>query len=323
MSGSSRIEWIDHKSYIKFLIMRHFIPIILIGLIATSCDEIDCPYEDERLCDPDFIPVEDVTLGTPDGTFSYDASELNAYEPVVLVEDFTGFRCPNCLDALETAKNISDAWGDRVVIVAYHVTQQFAAPLTENPEEPFYLDFRTPAGEDLLTNYLIPALPNGMVDRKIFDNSRIQPHGNWEDRVAQEVTESPMGFVDVREVVYDEVADLYRFDVAIKPFVDLEEDWSLFVGIYEDGLIEGQKDGSETIYPFTHDHVFRRAILGTFGETALTPDMEIGENEAPYYSLAIKANPEWNVEECYVFAYLIRPGNDEEIITCDKEPLLP
>jgi thiol-disulfide isomerase/thioredoxin len=297
--------------------------IFFTGWLLIGCEEVKCPYEDERLCDPDFVPVEDVTLGMPDGTFIYESSVLNEYEPVVLLEDFTGFRCPNCLDAVETANNISNNYSDRVIIVAYHVSQQFAAPLTNDPSEPFYLDFRTPAGEELLVNYLIPALPNGMVDRKIFDNNRLQPHGNWEDRVAEEITSNPLGLVDVRDVVYDEVADLYNFNVAVKSFVDLQEDWSLFVGIYENNLIEGQKDGSETIYPFIHDHVFRRAVLGTFGQTALTTDMEVGANEVPYYSLAIKANPEWDVNECYIFAYLIRLENDEEIITCDKEPLSP
>lgn len=304
--------------------MKHIhLIMFLAAFVWIGCEEVDCPYEDERLCDPDFVPVEDITLGTPDGTFIYEVSELTDYAPVVLLEDFTGYRCPNCLDAVETAKNISETWGDRVLVVAYHVSQQFAAPLTDDPSEPFYFDFRTPAGEELLTSYLIPALPNGMVDRKIFDNSRLQLHGNWEDRVAEEVDETPLGFVDVRDVKYDDVADLYSFNVAVRPLVDLQEEWSLFVGIYENNLVEGQKDGSETIYPFTHDHVFRRAVLGTFGQTALTPDMEMTQNEVPYYSLAIKANPEWDVNECYIFAYLINLENDEEIITCDKEPLSP
>jgi len=266
---------------------------LLMTLIA--CDKTDNPYIDS-----------DNTIELI-GVIDYGSAYFENYETTVLLEDFTGYRCTNCLPAIETAENLQEIWGDRLTVVAYHVTSFFAAPLP-TPEPPYgaYVeDFRSDDGTELFGTTGIQGLPNGMVNRFDFGTGSLpQGAGTWEENVSEEMSNSPVAFIELpSDSVRSDGLDL-EFTVVFKPLQEIEGGVNLVLGIYENGLIEGQKNGGVTIYPFTHNHVFRKNINGVFGQEVLPSELEFNENEAIFYKFTTEISDEWNEDNCYVFAFL-------------------
>lgn len=276
-----------------------------------SCEETDSPY---------ILSENTVELV---GTVEYGVDYFESYESTVLLEDFTGFRCTNCLPAIETATTLQETWGDRLIVIAYHVTPFFAAPLV-NPEPPdfaFSTDFRSEDGTELFGTTGIQGLPNGMVNRFDFGTGSLpQGAGTWEENVSQEMSEEPVAFIELpSDSVYLNGLDL-EFTVMFKPLTNIEGPVNLVLGIFENGLIEGQKNGGETIYPFTHNHVFRKNINGVFGQEVLPSEIEYAQNEAIFYKFKTEISDEWNSDNCYVFAFL-QSVQTEKILASAKVSL--
>lgn len=311
---------------------RLFAIYLLLALAFVGCDEDDdCPYVDARLCDPELRDsiensgtVTDTTTndtGVVNGTtITYSPQVFEDLERSILLEDFTGFRCVNCLPATQTAASLLNQWGSRLVVVAYHATQQFAAPIAD-PPEPYSTDFRTPEGESFLSEFSITGLPTGLVNRRDFGTGLTQSAGNWPGLVNDIMAEEPSGFVRFRDVAPNQSANEVSFKVAARMFGEIEGNYSLVVGIYEDNLIEAQKDGEETIYPYTHNHVFRGNVNGQYGQPVFTSSTTFEENSAELFTFNAVLESEWEMENSYLFAYLMSEDN-LEVVQCTKHPII-
>ena len=88
--------------------MNKLLPISLILMVFTivvfqqSCDIAEEPY---------LVPVD--TLGNGPGGPSDGIRKI-------LLEDYTGHKCPNCPEAAVEAHNLKLAYGDSLVIMAVH-----------------------------------------------------------------------------------------------------------------------------------------------------------------------------------------------------------
>lgn len=311
MPSRACFKWPDHHINFKLLNMGKTLILPLLCLtFLSSCDKTDNPYLDTG------NTVETI------GVIEYGADYFDDYESTVLLEDFTGFRCTNCLPAIETAEALEGTWGNRLTIVAYHVTSTFAAPIS-NPIPPdfaFSEDFRTEDGSQLFGTTGITGLPNGLVNRFDFGSGSLpQGAGTWEENVSEEMSNPPVAFIELPPDSVELDGLNLEFTVTFKPLEEIEGSVNLVLGIYESGLIEGQKNGGETIYPFTHNHVFRGNINGVFGQEVLPNEVEFSENEAIFYKFTTEISDEWNPENCYVFAYL-QSIQTEKILASDKAP---
>ncbi len=276
--------------------MKRISFLILAGLFTfSSCDKPSDPYKDNG-----------ANIGDQGGTIFYGPDFFDTYPSSVLLEDFTGFKCQNCGPAIQAANDLGDQWGDRLVVVGYHVLEFFAAP-DANPQPPDFIfskDFRTEEGEELASNYNVLALPQGLVNRTDFGSGPLQFAGQWAGRVSEQMDLAPRGFVDVIADSISVEGDQIKVGVAVRPLSPVDEDWNLVVGIFENDIIEGQKDGSDIIFPFVHKHVFRGYINGLAGQSVITPSSEFAEGEADYYSFTKQVNSEWVLQNCYAFAFL-------------------
>ena len=289
---------------------------ILVVFACHACDKPDCPYADERLCDQAYLD----SLGE---SINENCSDFDTiYKSRVLLEDFTGFRCTNCLPAAITADNLQEEWCDRLVVVAYHVFPEFAAPLSTTPGDTFSIDLRTGLGENLAIDYGIPSLPNGMVNRKQFSGGFIQSAASWPDNVGIEMDEEVIAELYFDDLDYNPISSASSFAMRVVPRSQVETDWNLTIGIYENGIVDGQKDGSSTIFPYTHDHVFRNYINGVYGETALTQSTVLDANGAVSFNYEVTAEEDWVADNCYLFAVLFNSENDE-VIGCTKTKFIP
>ena len=83
----------------------------------------------------------------------------------VLIEEFTGRKCPNCPTGAQTIANIQAYYEGRVVAVAIHAGM-YAMPTGSAFSD---MDFRTEAGNTYNDTYSPQGYPAAMVDRKTFD----------------------------------------------------------------------------------------------------------------------------------------------------------
>src|SRR4051812_34556054 len=59
---------------------------------------------------------------------SYQGADTAAQLKNILIEDFTGVRCPNCPKSHQRAEKIADSFPGRIAITAIHVTTEFSTP---------------------------------------------------------------------------------------------------------------------------------------------------------------------------------------------------
>ena len=109
--------------------MKKYLAILSSILIITSCDIVEGPY----LTDETINPIDTTT---------------NTYVKKVLVEDFTGHKCPNCPDAARELDAIHDIYGEQIIGMAIHVSKSFARPYPASQAPSFQYDFRTQWGDN-------------------------------------------------------------------------------------------------------------------------------------------------------------------------------
>ena len=121
--------------------------------MMSSCDKIDTPLQK--------APGITGCIDTLTQIVKSNAGKSNFRK--VLLEDYTGHKCPNCPRAAEIAENLSATYGSSLVVIANHVTEIFAKP---QDEIHFKEDFRNPTSNKWGETFLMFSLPTGMVNRK-------------------------------------------------------------------------------------------------------------------------------------------------------------
>lgn len=316
--------------------MSKFTPalfIMFISILLVGCDKETCPFTDERMCDRDFrdsiAALEPDTSGgalLPDtgivegNRVIFDPELIANAEQNTFLEYYTGFRCTNCPPASATARNIKDVFGSRVILAFMHVTSTFAAPLSEPPAM-YSTDMRTDEGEVFVSSFQISGIPGGIVNRKGFGSSLATSAGNWQNRIESELSQPAGGFLRIRKLEWNNTNRTAKVQIAYRVLSGATEDYNLTVGAIENGIIEAQKSGSENLYPYTHNYVFRGHFNGLYGEELPSVLPALAPGETVLKELTINVDPDWDENEMVLFAYL-HHRNDRYIIQATEAKLL-
>ncbi len=290
-----------------------FILIIILGSVFFSCQKADdeCIYIDKRRCDPNFVLPE-----ISEGIVSLE-SPISDYNEKIFLEDFTGFRCTNCVPATVTATNLKAAHPNRLSIAGVHCTPFFAAPLTTDPSEPFFKDFRTPSGEEFFDYYEMAGLPNGAINRLGSDGNKYIPFAQWTDRVNALLAENdPEVYISIENITVDEENQELIVDVYAKPLIRSDIDYLINLSVTEDDIPEAQKDSNTpggTIYDYVHNHVFRGSAYGPWGIDAFPGSIDLFTDEVLSYKLRMDINPVWNLDNCEILVFISKSSNREVV----------
>jgi hypothetical protein len=304
----------------------HLFHLFVLGiLLFAACGKDICPYVDEQLCDAQYrdsvnaAKADTCILSFPvdtgvfqNGRAVFPSGTFDNVKKTVMLEYFTGFRCANCPPASATAHNIKHSMCDDVVLVSYHVTSTFAAPIA-SPPAPYSTDLRTTEGEALVGLLQFSGLPIGNVNRMAFGSTISTTSGSWIERI-DEAHESPAkGFLRFRKAKYIPASGNVEVALAYRLLDGATEDYNLVLGAMEHDIIEAQKDGSEDRYPYAHDYVFRANFNGTFGEELTVANPAPGPNEALIKEYTVQLNPDWSSDNIVLFAYLQHRSSGETI----------
>jgi len=234
---------------------KHIITLFIIAIIFSfnSCDIIEGPY----MIDNDTTPVDTST-----------------YVKKVLIEDFTGHRCPNCPSAAEELAALQNYYGDKVIGIAIHPSSQAFSTPSPLTSSSYTYDFRTEFGDDIddVFELTTVGLPRGMVNRVGFDTDHQLGKDEWSSAVQTELAKDPIFGITLSSNVSSGNGTI---SVTAKALTNINldkteeiEDYNIVICLTENGIIEWQKDNTAgDIEEYEHNHVLRTILNTTFGES--------------------------------------------------------
>lgn len=249
------------------------------AMAAASCSNID---EGDRL-----IYVKPAEVGR-----------------AVLIEDLTGQSCINCPTGTDIINGIIQTYGeDNVIAVGIHCgplgfkgNAKRVGLMTDTGDE-YYKKWAN--GTNL-------GQPSAVFNRKIGPSDNFN---NWAAEVGLIISEKANLSVDIANA-YDAKTRKLTIKVGAYGVNDtVSVSGKLQVWIVEDGIKAMQKmpDGSAN-QEYIHNHVFRAAVNGTWGEEVTVKEGETTTKQYPYVL------PEtWNAENISVVAFVYNDKGVENV----------
>lgn len=247
------------------------------AMAAASCSNID---EGDRL-----IYVKPAEVGR-----------------AILIEDFTGQRCINCPTGTEIINGIVDTYGeDNVIAVGIH-----SGPLgfAGNSKT---VGLMTDTGNEYYTHW---DKENKMGQPWVVFNRKTSPdshYNNWAAMVGLIISEKANLSVNIANA-YDAASRTLTTTVGADG-VNGTVNGKLQVWIVEDGVkaLQMMPDGSAN-KEYVHNHVFRAAVNGTWGE-----DVTVKEGETTTKQYQYKLPETWNADNIAVVAFVYNDGGVENV----------
>jgi hypothetical protein len=277
----------------------------ILGLLAIAFVLVFSSCEEE----PPYINF------TPDSTVG-DTTYVLLPAPTpqqrnVLIEEFTGVRCPNCPKAQIEAKTISDNNPGRINVVTIHPLNKLNAltrpfDVAGGDEHTSAYDFRTEAGAQIFEMVGISsALPIGNINRKLFNGESVRniDYQKWNAYVSDELNESTpvninLSAKNLADSIEIELTVTYTQVIADSNFVTV----SILESEMED--VQESKDANgNTIYVenYVHNHILRSVVTGYYGDL-LNASYEPGR--VFYKKYRIKRDAKWNAQNLDVVAFV-------------------
>lgn len=272
--------------------MKKIFSILIIGLLCccfASCDKIEGPYVQSNENEP--ITAEIPAL-----------DKQNVYRKV-LIEEYTGHRCPNCPNGHRKLEELHGIFGDTLVAISIHYGS--LAALT--PE--YTYNFTTEVGNELGNDFGINGIPCAIINR--YPKKGGYSLTQWQNKIKE--VDRKKTFAAIQMVNQFNYPSENKLKVNVK--VTMLEDYSaplrLALYIIEDNIIKPQLDGKETIAEYTHNHVLRGAINSTYGSLLNGDGMLVKDGEYTYGKTIDFAGHDWNPDNCAVVAILYDKTNGD------------
>lgn len=247
------------------------------AMAAASCSNID---EGDRL-----IEVKPAEVGR-----------------AILIEDFTGQRCNNCPTGTEIINGIVSTYGeDNVIAVGIH-----SGPLGF-PGTATAVGLMTDTGNEYYSHW---DKENEMGQPWVIFNRKTSPdshYNNWAAMVSTIISEKSNLTVNIANA-YDAASRTLTTTVGADGLSGTVKG-KLQVWIVEDGVKALQKmpDGKDN-KEYIHNHVFRAAVNGTWGEDVTIKD---GETTTKQYSYVLPKA--WVADNIAVVAFVYNDSGVENV----------
>jgi len=267
--------------------------ILIIAIIAGSCDIIDEPYIEGGGSGP-----------TPQDTMIRK----------VLLEDFTGFKCVNCPSASHESHTLKDFYGDQLIIIGVHAGYYAEPDASGNYTD----DLTTTTGDALNSFFSILSYPSGMVNRREFSGNKILSYGNWGSSIAEVLQDDIIANIEIARS-WEQSTQTVSLDVCSEFFVADANTYKLCVYLAEDSIVTWQKNNNTSIgttpdiQNYVHMHVLRDAVNSTWGDEIVTAGASIGLKDTSNYTYNFSTHPEFDVNNCTLIAFIYDSATYEVI----------
>lgn len=233
---------------------------------------------------------------------------------VVLVEELTGVRCPNCPAGSERLAATLKLFPDNMVLVAIH-----GGLLTEPLPESQY-DFRNDASvflDDFLKNYI--GKPSAYFNRIKFEEwGEIWGNpvsGQWQGVVEKELEKPQLLELSIIKT-YDPETRRLDLTIGALPLEDLTGEFKLTIMLTESDIVDAQDNQNEIILEYVHNHVLREIITNFEGD-AFADRLEQNKPVSKTYTYTIPEEDSglWIDDNIEVVVFVANTeGESEEVL---------
>ena len=254
----------------KVLAALFFAPVIF-----TACEE----FEADEILVP--LTARETQDSTP---ITQTQNEL-----AILIEDFTGWNCPNCPEGTSILNSLKETYGERLVVSAVH-QGSFAKPKAENNN----LDLRTPYGDELGSKFGLSYWPNAVINRKIGPLER----GDWETKI-QECFANSEHLMNI-SLGAESTQQGLLVSLQVDALKDINEALTVTLFITESDIKGVQNNQGVMIEDYSFQHVLRNnpIVDMPLATTGLKDGDRVSKN---YYFTSDKS---LNLNNCAVVAFV-------------------
>lgn len=213
----------------------------------------------------------------------------------VLIEDYTGQRCVNCPRATAVIEQLQEQYGDDKVIAVGIYSGPFGKSVKGTPYK-----LTTATGNEYFAHFGLDFQPIGLVNRH-----GAMLHTDWAAEVTSELAKTAPLEINVmataapgsKEIAISVTASGSSATVAGNLQIWLIEDGIVAYQERHDPIDNDNVTISDTQY--VHNHVFRCAVNGTWGQ-----EFSIAEGELKTVNSAYTAADDWVVENMSAVAFV-------------------
>jgi hypothetical protein len=285
--------------------------IFLVFIFLNSCDKIEGPYiENNDNIDTSICPATDFPV-------------LTNVTKKILIEDFTGHKCGYCPRAHTELANLISTYPNRIIGVAYHVSDIYASPST-----PYYsYEFRTVVGNYLDQTFHMSdnGLPQGMINRIKYNGSFNILWQDWGTIINPMINEQPeMGIQIMND--YNSADSSFCTHIKITFLHTFTDTLMMFCGVMEDSIIKPQRNYDSTTVPdnavlnYVHMHAFRKGLNGNIGSTLNYIKTVKDSSIIKSYFLNLKGT-DYIHKNLKIFAYVYK-NSTNEVLQAEEKHLI-
>lgn len=301
-------------------------------LVFTGCDKVEQPIKPAILLDTTLYPgnwQEYVDLYWP--VFTQNANT----DRNILLEDYTGHKCPNCPDAAYEAKMIESSNPDRVFVASIHASPtglgNFQTVATDcgtvtNPQNEFCTQLYCDEGITLGTAFgnggttvQFIGNPQGTINRITFSGSTMfQFKTEWAARVNEVISNNDLKVNIQAESNYYTETNGFYLHTEIEFLEDLTGDYNTVVYLLENQVEATQDSMTVIIEDYEHHSVFRGCLDGLAWGQPISGDHTAGQKSYFDYSYQLPSGQ--NNTEFHLLIY-VYDTNTYEILQVIKHEL--
>lgn len=270
---------------------------VTIFILINSCDVIEPPFRENG------------------------GLVLDSADKVVLIEEYTGFRCGNCPEAGEIAHQLKEKYPDNIVLLSIHA----GALAMPNPQHKY--NFISDAMKDLEKYFNIGwgiGIPNGLVDRTKYRGVLILNHAEWETAFVERIKQKSVVKVELLPS-YNHSNKTISCEVKLQFSEEVTEKLNIALFVVEDSIEQYQTDYRKVpidVNDFVHNNILRYSITSTFGEPVSEEIIAKGASINKSYNLQIPITADWRPEWIRLVAVISKPENDHEVIQAAEKYIL-
>lgn len=266
---------------------------VTIFLLLSGCEIVETPYKKDNI--------------------------IISSDRKVLLEYYTGHKCPNCPGAGKILKENQELYGDNLVVITAHAGT-LARPLIP----PFLYDFRTETGNEWFSYFEMEkaGVPCGLINRKERSGSKIHLPANWATVVAEQVSLLTEAEITL-SASYDETTRQIKVSSTTNIAAPINgESYTLTVVLTEDSILKPQDNNNINIGPvpvimdYAHMHVLRLSI--TPGHWGAPINAEIIEQKN--FTKTLDIDSDIVPQNCRVVAFI--SNSKREVLQAEEVKLI-
>ena len=297
-------------------------PILLFAGTINSCDRIDNPVKPSSELDSTLYPGDWNDYVVP--TFTQNTNTNRN----VLLEDFTGHKCPNCPDGAAEAENIEAANPGRVFVASVHAGPGGLTQLQEtntscetDPGGEFctvlYCDEGIEYGSAFQSGYGFFANPMGTINRTTpSPDPMFDQYTTWAGRVSNVLTANDLKVnIQAKSNYYPETRGLF-LHTEVEFLEDMAGNYSIVTYLLENEVIAYQDDHGTHVPDYHHNNVFRGCLDGQAWGQSVT---KTNAGDKSYFDYSYQLPSGQTNDEFHVLVYVFNTSTYEILQVIEHE----